>query len=496
MTIRKGVFLSYVAMTLIPLVLFISIAITLASIFFKEVSGETGSTSQQGGEILSITETFDNREQLFLGFKFLANSDTNRLLDIDFLREMDKKFSEVDAAFVIMKDDRITYASPEVDNENLDEQLMNQEKNRERGRNQKIDDQYTVEPYAFTFTDQSEGRLYLLSNFKPFFGEVQKFILILIGSLLLIIGLTNGLMTYLVSRSIIQPLSRLKRAAEQIKEGNLDQKLSLSRKDEFGEVGDAFEEMRERLKQSLQLQLQYEENRKELISNISHDLKTPVTGVKACIEGLRDGIANTEEKRNKYIRMMDSKITELDYMIDELFLFSKLDLNQQPFHFTQVDMSIYLKEYVKELRTDPQLKDVEIYLLHETSKSLYVLIDREKIQRVLQNIVNNSLRYMEGKKKKLEIWLDDDGEEVMISINDNGPGIEKEAMSHIFDRFYRVDPSRSKLTGGSGLGLAIVKQIMEEHGGRVWMESEVGNGTTVFLMLPVPKVLETGGEFD
>lgn len=496
MTIRKRLILSYIAMILIPVVLFFIIALVVGSIFFREIPGVNGTSSQESGKADTIKETFDSREQLFLGFKFLANSDSDRLLDSDFLQEMNDQFTVVDAAIVIIKDDQITYASPDVNSDNLYSQLNRSEKDSKNGWNQRINDRFTVERYDFTFGDQKPGTLYLLSDFNPFFTGIWKFLLMLLLALLVVIGLTNGLMTFLVSRSIIKPLYTLKQSAEQIKKGNLDHKLNLNRKDEIGEVGEAFEEMRERLKESLLLQLKYDENRKELISNISHDLKTPITAVKACLEGLQDGIADTEEKRNKYIRMMDYKIKELDHMIDELFLFSKLDLNQQSFHFVEVDITTFLQEYVTELHTDPQLEDVAIRFRNEISESLPILIDREKVQRVLQNIVNNSLKYMDKQNKKIDIWLDSDEKDVTVSINDNGPGIEREALSYIFERFYRVDPSRNKLTGGSGLGLAIVKQIVEEHGGRVWGESEVGYGMTVFLRLPVLKAVEIGGDSD
>ena len=431
MTIRKRLILSYIAMTLIPLILFISIAIVLAAFFLKRCQVLMG-TSKQEGKVQTISDTFDNRQQLFLGFNFLSNSDTERLLDNDFLKEMNEQFKEVDAALVIVKDDRITYASPQVESNNLYEQLIRQAKSGKNGWTQKINGQFTVEQHAFTFNDHSPGTLYLLSDFNPFFGKIQKLILILLISLLLIIGLTNGLMTYLVSRSIIKPLNTLKQAAEQIKEGNLDQKLILSRQDEIGEVGEAFEEMRERLKQSIQLQLQYEENRKELISNISHDLKTPITGVKACIEGLRDGIADTEEKRNKYIRMMDTKITDLDHMIDELFLFSKLDLKRLPFHFEQVDITAFLRTYFLELRADPQLKDITIDFHDGDSKSIYVWADYEKIQRIVQNIVSNCLKYMDGQDRKIDIQLEGGEKEVTISIQDEWSGHRCWNRCHIF----------------------------------------------------------------
>jgi signal transduction histidine kinase len=157
----------------------------------------------------------------------------------------------------------------------------------------KINNRFTVESITFTYSDQSTGMVYILSDLNPFFDKLKMVFPLLVLSLLIVIGLTNGILTYLVSRSIIKPLYALKHAAEEIKEGNLNHEVLLKRKDEIGQLGEAFEEMRYRLNESIQIQLQYEENRKELISNISHDLKTPITGIKACVEGIKDGIADT-----------------------------------------------------------------------------------------------------------------------------------------------------------------------------------------------------------
>ncbi|WP_241254599.1 HAMP domain-containing sensor histidine kinase [Brevibacillus sp. SYP-B805] len=265
----------------------------------------------------------------------------------------------------------------------------------------------------------------------------------------------------------------------------------MKRKDEIGELGAAFEEMRHRLSQSIRLQLQYEENRKELISNISHDLKTPITGIKACIEGIRDGIADTDAKREKYMRMIAKKTEEMDRLIDELLLFSKLDLKRLPFHLEPLDLAAYLRDCVEELRLDPRMEGITITFTGAHDRPVPVMADREKLRRVIMNIMDNSLKYMDKDQKEIRVELFDDESEATVRIQDNGPGIESAALPQIFDRFYRADPSRSTATGGSGLGLAIVKQIVEGQGGRVWAESRMGEGTSISFTLPKSK---HGGE--
>jgi signal transduction histidine kinase len=306
-------------------------------------------------------------------------------------------------------------------------------------------------------------------------------------SLLAVIGLTNGILTFLVSRSLIKPLYTLKHAAEQIKDGNLDHKVNIARNDEIGKLGAAFEEMRSRLSESIRLQLQVEENRKQLVSSISHDLKTPITGIKACLEGIRDGIADTGERRDKYIGMIARKTDEMDRLIDELMLFSQLDLNKLPFHLEPVELSAYLREFVEEIRMDPRMSGVNIVFASKPEHhQVSVIADREKLRRVIMNIFDNSLKYMDKEQKEIRVELDggNDGADATVSIRDNGPGIESAALPFIFDRFFRGEPSRNRATGGSGLGLAIVKQIVEGLGGKVWAESREGEGMSIYFTLP------------
>jgi signal transduction histidine kinase len=294
--------------------------------------------------------------------------------------------------------------------------------------------------------------------------------------------LVNGVITYLVSRSIIRPLNILKRGTEEIKQGNLEFAVKSPSRDEIGEVCGAFEEMRLKLRDSIGQQLQVEENRKELISNISHDLKTPITSIKGYVEGILDGVADSPEKMDKYIRTIYAKAVDMDRLIDDLFLFSKLDLKSLPFNFERTDIIKFFRDCSDELRLDFESRGVDFSLETEL-QSVFVAVDREKLKRVIMNILDNSVKYMDKGDGKICIRLTDTGESVRIAISDNGRGIGAEELPRIFDRFYRADPSRNTSTGGSGLGLAIAKQIVEGHGGTIRAESEPGRGTSMFIML-------------
>jgi signal transduction histidine kinase len=480
MSIKTRLLLSYIAMTFIPVVLFALIAAALASVFFKDLAGTGDSKGMP-----AFWEKSNQRDELIAGVKFMARIDPERFTDSGFLKKTDEQLKELNAGLVVMINNRITFASTYVDSADLYNQLQGGQTDpiQHPWGGAKINDRFTMVKNDITLSDRSTGTVYVLYDVNLFFENIKKFFPLLILSLLVVVGLTNGILTYLVSRSLIKPLYALKHAAEQIKEGDLGHEVNLNRKDEIGDLGATFEAMRVRLNESIRLQLQYEENRKELISNISHDLKTPITGIKACIEGIQDGIADTGPKRDKYLGMIAKKTEEMDRLIDELFLFSKLDLKRLPFNLETTDLASYMRDCVEELRLDPHMEGITLTFSFPGDGPVHVTADREKLHRVIMNIIDNSLKYMDKRQKEIRIDLFDGQEEATVIIQDNGSGIEGAALPHIFDRFYRAEPSRNTAMGGSGLGLAIVKQIVEGQGGRVWAESRIGEGTSIYFTL-------------
>ncbi|MDF2684455.1 MAG: two-component sensor histidine kinase [Brevibacillus sp.] len=485
MSIKTRLLLSYIAMIIVPVLLFGLTAGTLASVFF----GDMARGGNEGGRP-PFWNMFNERNEVLAGVKFMAQHDPDRLLDQSVLTSVDSQLNPLKAAVVLEKNGAVIFASPSLGEADLDQLLKGAE--RAEMMRRPVSQGYIVEPFDFTFRDQSSGTVYFLSDPKQLFAIGRNFVLSLVLSLLVIIGLTNGLLTYLVSRSIIKPLHELKRVAEDIKEGNLERPVRLNRKDELGELGDAFEEMRGRLHDSIRLKLQYEENRKELIASISHDLKTPITGIQACVQAMTDGIADTELKREKYLKMIAIKSEQMNQLIDELFLFSRLDQKKIPFHWEELDMTSFMTDLVEELQLDPRMEDVYVTLSCPDHQLLLVMADREKLGRVFMNVIDNSLKYLDKQEKRIRLELTHDNEHVGISMEDNGSGIDQKALPYIFDRFYRGDPSRNAATGGSGLGLAIVKQIVEGHGGSVMATSQLGAGTSIRFTLP--RLNEQGGE--
>ena len=305
--------------------------------------------------------------------------------------------------------------------------------------------------------------------------------MILTATIILVFtALSVGLWIY---RSIAVPLVKLRKATQNIKEGNLDFVLEVEGKDEFSQLCQDFEEMRKRLKESTEEKILMDKENKELISNISHDLKTPITAVKGYVEGIMDGVADTPEKMNRYVRTIYNKANDMDRLIDELTFYSKIDTNRIPYTFSKLNVEDYFSDCAEELGLEMETKGIELVYANYVEKDVQVIADGEQIRRVIHNIVSNAIKYMEKPKGIIQLRVKDVGDFIQVEIEDNGKGIAAKDLPYIFDRFYRTDVSRNSSKGGSGIGLSIVKKIMEDHGGKVWATSRLGIGTIMYFVL-------------
>ncbi|QOR65079.1 HAMP domain-containing histidine kinase [Cytobacillus suaedae] len=325
--------------------------------------------------------------------------------------------------------------------------------------------------------------IFYVFNGKPEGEQLKFFVSFRMIAMVIILILTNGILTYYVSKSIIKPIKKLSSAAKEISQGNLEFNIMSDSNDEIGQLSNTFEEMRQKLNEAVILQSQLKQNRQELIASISHDLKTPLTSIKGYVQGIQDGVANTPEKLNRYMEKIYKNATEMDSLIDELFLYSKLDLQQIPFHFENVDLKLLFSDFIDELSFNLEKEHGKAILSFDKESSYIVDADRDKINRVVTNIVQNSLKYMDKEYKDIKINLTSFPSEVMVEIKDNGGGISMEDLPHIFESFYRADASRNSSTGGSGLGLSIAKKIIEGHGGKIWSKSTLGKGTSIYFTL-------------
>ncbi|MFQ3545549.1 ATP-binding protein [Halobacillus rhizosphaerae] len=478
MTIRKRLFISNAAMILMPIIMLILYVILLNLFFGNELRTFTNQFHQgwKSQPAVEDNETFTN-------LKKTASLHSEKLITKAYLDPLSDNLQQDHSGIVVRKENQVVYQSEILEN-TMGEKLPSFGN---EGYNPMVwagHHQYSIRQHDFFFKDGTKGSVYLINKNERFFHFARRFFPMIFIGIFLIVVLTNIILSYLMARRILQPVRQLSEAADKISEGNLDFYMESKNKDELGKLVNTFDDMRGKLKESLELREHYENNRKELIASISHDLKTPLTSIRGYVEGIQDGVAKTEDKLERYLGTIRSKAEYMDRLINELFLYSKLDLKKEPFNFEKVKISPFIEDYVEELKFELAQENVQVSLNVQKTAHAIVSIDRNKMIRVLNNILNNSVNYVENGKGRIEIDVNEQEETVMIRISDNGSGVSMEEISNIFNRFYRSDPSRSSKTGGSGLGLAIALQIIKAHGGEIWAENGLEHGLSIVFTLP------------
>ena len=343
------------------------------------------------------------------------------------------------------------------------------------------DRQYLIGSHSFADAAGAAAVLYLVSDVTDSLPALSNTIgiFLMVGILVLLISVV--ITGSWLRNSLVKPLANLKEATNAIKDGNLDVKVEATGNDEVAALCRDFEEMRMHLKEAADEQLQAEKNNKVLISNISHDLKTPITAIKGYVEGIRDGVASSPEKVDKYLHTIYNKANDMDKLVDELTLYSKIDTNRVPYNFTKIPVKRWFEDCAEELHEELEAQNVELSYSGRVLDDTIMVGDPEQLKRVVNNIISNSVKYMDKPRKTIVIRVDDGEDFIRVEIEDNGKGIAGKDIPYIFDRFYRTDSSRNSSTGGSGIGLSIVKKIVEDHGGRIWASSREGVGTTMTI---------------
>lgn len=301
-------------------------------------------------------------------------------------------------------------------------------------------------------------------------------------SLLLFVAVASWFFSHFVLRRILQPLEGLRDGAEKIRQGNLEVKVSNRYEDEFSPVIEAFNLMAEKLSVSLKEREFQEECRRELIASISHDLRTPITAVKAYVDGLLEKVADTPQKQERYLRIIHKKTDELNRLIDQLFLFSKIEYGERNETLVSIDLRSFLENYTEENRYNWEKFGARVRLTVECSPCING--SRLLLARILDNIIGNSLKYKTDENVTCDILLTEENNLAVVTICDDGPGVPEDFIVHLFEPFYRTDKARSHTEEGCGLGLAIAGKAAEIMGGSIFAKNRFPRGLTIELKLP------------
>ncbi len=293
------------------------------------------------------------------------------------------------------------------------------------------------------------------------------------------------IISFITTKTIVNPIKKIARGADEIARGNLDYSIDYNSTNELGQTVHSFNDMRIRLKESIEQQRNAEEERRVLVAGIAHDLRTPLTSARGYAEGLLDGIADTPEKKERYIKTIYQSISNTQRILDDLLTVSRLELRGYELNLMDINAREFFFDGAYEIKQLLDKADFDFEYECNCSEEAVISLDVDRFERVISNIVSNSIKYShENIKGKFTMLLNEYERSIIIELSDNGIGVDAESLPKIFDTMFRADPARTRVADGSGLGLAVCKQIVTLHGGSIWASSRPGSGLSIFISLP------------
>lgn len=300
---------------------------------------------------------------------------------------------------------------------------------------------------------------------------------------IIILMILASFFTRRMNRVVMEPIELLVAGAERIKNGNLSEKIEYHGETEFEHVCQTFNDMQQTILDDQEQRAKTERARTDMVTGISHDLRTPLTSIQGYIKGVLDGVADTDEKKRLYLKTAYESTEEMNVLLTKLFDFSRMESGQMPFHMVKVDLGEFTAAYVaqKEMVTDPDSLQIRVHL--EKTYFTEISLDVEQMRRIFDNLLENSMKYAGVMPVQIDVTIKETEDEVSLVWKDNGNGVPQDKLGRIFERFYRCDEARQKK--GSGVGLYVVKYIMEQHNGSVQAENE--DGLKLILHFPKPE---------
>ena len=321
-------------------------------------------------------------------------------------------------------------------------------------------------------------------NYKIKQKEIENFYIvstICVGISVVVIVLVSQVFTRKIFKRIVKPVDKLMEANERIKHGNYDELIKYKGEYEFEQLCESFNNMQRALKEERKRDIKWKKTKQDMISGISHDLKTPLTSIKGYIKGIKDGVADSEEKKEKYLDVAYRKACEMDTLLERLLYFSRVENGQISYDMKKISLKKLIEQYVKAHEFEFKDKGIKIKCKIQTDCS--VMVDIMQINRVFENIIQNSIKYANVPNIEIEIGAYDKKDNVQIEIKDNGVGISRNDVDKVFNEFYRGDESRTNSNiEGNGIGLYVCKYIVEKHGGSIEAKNE--NGLNIIISLP------------
>jgi len=485
MNLKKRLTITFVTITLLPIIMTVIAFVLIGGVLSYEPNENAGLLFGKYNLSMDAASSFTQiSDENYYEIRSRLDIAPDRFEDTSFLSGLNEELKEKTSFLIVRKGEEIYYNG----NEKASDQLLKQlpEYGLDNGRidttSLLIGQRKLVKQMDFSFQDGTEASLFIVTDLNHVISSqlvIRMFLCVII-----ILLLTSLFLTKWINKGVFFPIRELNHAMTSISDGNFDVVLKTDEKGgEIGQLYKSYEDMRLKLKESLEEKIQNEKDNKELVSNITHDLKTPITSIKGYVEGIMDGVADTPEKMDKYIKTIYTKAVEMDRLINELNYYSGIDSNRIPYHFQCLNISEFFNDCVEEIGIDLEAQNMELNYTNLLEPGTKIIADPEQMKKVINNIVGNSVKYIDKPKGVIDIRLLDEIDSVRIEIEDNGKGIAPKDLGQIFERFYRTDASRNSSQGGSGIGLSIVKKIVEDHGGYIWATSKEKEGTCMHFVI-------------
>lgn len=485
MKFRTRILITFLTIILLPIVLTATAFVFIGG-YLAKGQEEYGFKNSDYSVLIDPTQASRTiSDEIFFLVKEKQRQNPAQLEDIYLLEEINAKIEQRSSYIIVRKNNELYYTGNELASSQIFDKLPDFEAaNIDMEMDQSIfydDMKKLVRQMDFYFQDGSEGSFFVITRANPVIS--QTLFVDMAIAIMIILILTSMFLTRWISKGVFSPINQLNVAMQNIAEGNLEYMLPAKDDGEIGELYRNYEDMRLRLKESTDEKILAERQNKELVSNISHDLKTPITAIKGYVEGIMDGVADTPEKVDKYIKTIYNKANDMDRLINELTVYSGIDSNRIPYHFHRINVAEYFGDCIEEVGLDLDSRNIELNYSNLVSPDTVIIADPEQLKRIINNIIGNSVKYMDKEKGEIDIRILDEADSIRVEIEDNGKGIAAKDLSNIFERFFRTDASRNSAQGGSGIGLSIVKKIIEDHGGYIWATSKEGEGTCMHFVM-------------
>lgn len=486
MKLKTHLFFVFNILVVLPIIITIFFMTFISNIHIAKIE-QYYNTNSKGFEIVLRPAHYFTRltDESYDKLVQLAEIAPEKLEDVNYLKEINNELMEKSSFLMVESNSELVFGDEnELDQKDLTWEHFNVfDHNYETSAYMNKNQLSYVRTISFQNSEGEAEKIYIVTRLNQNLFNFRKLLILEMSCMVIILLISVAFIAFCLYKYIWKSIEQIMKAMQNAKEGNLDFEIKVKSIKEIENMATDFNEIRDMLKIQAEEKVKYDSESKELISNISHDLKTPITAVKGYVEGIIDGVADTPEKIDRYIKTIYNKANDMDRLINELTFYSKIDTNRIPYTFTRLNVENYFSDCIEEVGLDLEEKNIELTYFNYTPKTTQIIADAEQLKRVIYNIVGNSIKYLDKPKGCINIRIKDEEEFILVEIEDNGKGIGESDLPFIFDRFYRTDASRNSAKGGSGIGLSIVKKIIEDHGGEIWATSKEMTGTIMYFKL-------------